>query len=116
MVIFPDNPEVMTHFVRCIEVKSNLVARCRYFVRCDGIAGPWPGAEQALLLAEQAPPGSLAAQPTGRAAAPSRRRVSSFNKKTRNTSETFAGISGHSEPPVGIEPTTYSLRVNRSAD
>ena len=28
----------------------------------------------------------------------------------------FAGISGLSEPPVGIEPTTYSLRVNRSAD
>ena len=26
----------------------------------------------------------------------------------------FAGAS--SEPPVGIEPTTYSLRVNRSAD
>src|SRR5699024_5225663 len=23
---------------------------------------------------------------------------------------------GPSEPPVGIEPTTYSLRVNRSAD
>ena len=26
----------------------------------------------------------------------------------------FAGAG--SEPPVGIEPTTYSLRVNRSAD
>ena len=33
-MIFPDNPEEMTHFVRCIEVKSNLAARCRYFVRC----------------------------------------------------------------------------------
>jgi hypothetical protein len=25
-------------------------------------------------------------------------------------------FAGWSEPPVGIEPTTYSLRVNRSAD
>ena len=99
-MIFSENPEAMTHFVRC-----------------DRITGPWPGgAEQALSLAEQALPGSRAAQPTGRAAAPSRGHVSGFNEKTRNTSETFVGISGHSEPPVGIEPTTYSLRVNRSAD
>ena len=49
-------------------------------------------------------------------AARSRGHVSSFNAKTRNASETFAGISGFAEPPVGIEPTTYSLRVNRSAD
>jgi hypothetical protein len=28
-----------------------------------------------------------------------------------------AGVgAGQVEPPVGIEPTTYSLRVNRSAD
>lgn len=26
------------------------------------------------------------------------------------------GAGALSEPPVGIEPTTYSLRVNRSAD
>ena len=80
MVIFSDNPEVMTHFVRCIEVKSNLaarcryfvrcaevtsnlVARCRYFVRCDGIAGPWPGAEQVLSLAE---PPRCVAEPRSR--------------------------------------------------
>jgi hypothetical protein len=25
-------------------------------------------------------------------------------------------LAGQVEPPVGIEPTTYSLRVNRSAD
>ena len=36
-MIFPDNPEAMTHFVRCTEVTSN------------------------------APPGSRATQPTGRA-------------------------------------------------
>lgn len=29
---------------------------------------------------------------------------------------TPVGAGSSSEPPVGIEPTTYSLRVNRSAD
>ena len=45
------------------------------------------GAEQALSLAEQALPGSRAAQPTGRSAALPRGHVSSFNEKTRNASE-----------------------------
>ena len=46
MVIFPDNPEAMTHFVRC-----------------DGIAGPWPAAEQVLSLAE---PPRCVAEPRSR--------------------------------------------------
>ncbi len=29
---------------------------------------------------------------------------------------TPVGAGSNPEPPVGIEPTTYSLRVNRSAD
>ena len=46
LVIFPDNPEAMTHFVRC-----------------DGIAGPWPAAEQVLSLAE---PPRCVAEPRSR--------------------------------------------------
>ena len=88
-MIFPDNPEAMTHFVRR-----------------DRIAGLWPGGRASPIAGGADWP----------SAARSRGHVSSFNAKTRNASETFAGISGFAEPPVGIEPTTYSLRVNRSAD
>ena len=35
---------------------------------------------------------------------------------TSNTKAPGEALPGPIEPPVGIEPTTYSLRVNRSAD
>ena len=75
MVIFSDNPEVMTHFVRCIEVKSNLAARCRYFVRCAEVTSNLTtpllkcltrfasAAEQVLSLAE---PPRCVAEPRSR--------------------------------------------------
>src|SRR5690606_6327951 len=61
-----------------------------------------------------APPSAAAERgPTSvRPAAPGR--------TTPGNDETLARVSAGqgfvSEPPVGIEPTTYSLRVNRSAD
>ena len=60
LVIFPDSPEAMTHFVRR-----------------DRIAGLWPGGRASPIAGGADWP----------SAAPPRGHVSSFNKKTRNASE-----------------------------
>ena len=42
--------------------------------------------------------------------------ATSNKQQARHTKTPTRNRVGASEPPVGIEPTTYSLRVNRSAD
>ena len=49
----------------------------------------------------------------GRAAAHGRTKQPNPSTHTKTPTRNRVGVS---EPPVGIEPTTYSLRVNRSAD
>ena len=49
----------------------------------------------------------------GRAAAHGRTKHPGPSTHTKTPTRNRVGVS---EPPVGIEPTTYSLRVNRSAD
>ena len=72
-----------------------------------GGGGAWPGFEttrRAKLAARTA---------RGRAAAHGRTKQPGPSTHTKTPTRNRVGVS---EPPVGIEPTTYSLRVNRSAD
>ena len=66
-MIFPDNPEAMTHFVRCVR-----------------IAGLWPGGRASSVAGGAVQSRSSADSPS---VAPSRGHLSSFNAKTRNASE-----------------------------
>ena len=86
--MLPDSPKAMTHFVRR-----------------DRIAGLWPGGRASPIAGGADWPSRPITWP----------RVQ-FQCEDPKCQRDFAGISGLSEPPVGIEPTTYSLRVNRSAD
>ena len=92
-----------------------------------GGGGAWPGFE-----IDHSEPQARVWRSRGRAAAhghtkqpgptagPSRARntsgATSNKQQAAHTKTPTRNRVGVSEPPVGIEPTTYSLRVNRSAD
>ena len=88
-----------------------------------GGGGAWPGFEatRRAKLAARTARGRAAAH--GHTKRPAQRVRPSGARNTRGAQATSTHTKtptrnrvGVSEPPVGIEPTTYSLRVNRSAD
>ena len=88
-----------------------------------GGGGAWPGFEatRRAKLAARTARGRAAAHghtkqpgPTGGpSGARNTRGAQATSTYTKTPTRNRVGVS---EPPVGIEPTTYSLRVNRSAD
>ena len=92
-----------------------------------GGGGAWPGFEttRRAKLAARTASGRAAAH--GHTKQPGPTAGASGARNTRGATSNIATPHTHaktptrnrvgvSEPPVGIEPTTYSLRVNRSAD
>ena len=73
-----------------------------------GGGGAWPGFE-----IDHSEPQARVWRSRGRAAAHGRTKQPGPSTHTKTPTRNRVGVS---EPPVGIEPTTYSLRVNRSAD
>ena len=73
-----------------------------------GGGGAWPGFE-----IDHSEPQARVWRSRGRAAAHGRTKQPGPSTHTKTPTRHRVGVS---EPPVGIEPTTYSLRVNRSAD
>ena len=72
------------------------------------------GSRVAISRAGRRPRAHQAARPHGRARRrPEHQRRHKQHAHTKTPTRNRVGVS---EPPVGIEPTTYSLRVNRSAD
>ena len=90
-------------------LRAPLVRRARQGLAAAPVGGgkAWPAFEttrRAKLAARTA---------RGRAAAHGRTKQPGPSTHTKTPTRDRVGVS---EPPVGIEPTTYSLRVNRSAD
>ena len=79
------------------------------------------GSRVAISRAGRRPPAHTAARPSKASHAAPRTPVGQQATSSTATPHTHTKTPtryrvGVSEPPVGIEPTTYSLRVNRSAD
>ena len=88
-----------------------------------GGGGAWPGFEatRRAKLAARTARGRAAAhghtkQPGPTGGPSGARNTSGAQATSTHTKTPTRNRVGVSEPPVGIEPTTYSLRVNRSAD
>ena len=88
-----------------------------------GGGGAWPGFEatRRAKLAARTARGRAAAHGHTKQPGPTGGPSGARNTRGAQATSTHAKTPtrnrvGVSEPPVGIEPTTYSLRVNRSAD
>ena len=71
------------------------------------------GGARAGLEIDHSEPQARVWRSRGRAAAHGHTTQPGPSTHTKTPTRNRVGVS---EPPVGIEPTTYSLRVNRSAD
>ena len=117
----PENVAIPTIHIQCLNKLVGNYVRNYY-----GGGGAWPGFETTLRakLAARTTRGRAAAHgrtkqpgPTaGPSGARNTRGASSSPAPSTHTKTPTRNRVGVSEPPVGIEPTTYSLRVNRSAD